>query len=370
MTGMLLISVHIFDPLQKLQSFMKWDKQIDVNPEDKTYYTTQYQEAFLKYEENEYCAKHRYLLVTKPENILINTLISSAIPCRSGQSWYNPGDLSSDDVEYVMPNNVAETTPSRSNCAVRLLTGVRLYLNSPPELPQNWGQINPNLNYYLSYPMEISWTFWLPDITDWWRERKETYSKYADPSNMGGDKIFIIPHSVGVEPCVSLGQHVIGWRQLQTTGDSLCEIVIGRQLAQANNGLLAGGGPGFDRSSTENDMEMNREMEEKKLHRTAKVHNLLGMWQGSQNVWATQKESRTQNKQMTALRYISDTEEIVKATDSNFEHDVAAGFKLSEKSLVPPALSAMDLSGEGTQVLNVRWIKRIDHHPAEIDGGS
>ena len=156
MTGMLLISVHIFDPLQKLQSFMKWDKQIDVNPEDKTYYTTQYQEAFLKYEENEYCAKHRYLLVTKPENILINTLISSAIPCRSGQSWYNPGDLSSDDVEYVMPNNVAETTPSRSNCAVRLLTGVRLYLNSPPELPQNWGQINPNLNYYLSYPMEIS----------------------------------------------------------------------------------------------------------------------------------------------------------------------------------------------------------------------
>ena len=101
---------------------------------------------------------------------------------------------------------------------------------------------------------------------------------------MGGDKIFIIPHSVGVEPCVSLGQHVIGWRQLQTTGDSLCEIVIGRQLAQANNGLLAGGGPGFDRSSTENDMEMNREMEEKKLHRTAKVHNLLGMWQGSQNV--------------------------------------------------------------------------------------
>jgi hypothetical protein len=74
--------------------------------------------------------------------------------------------LSSDDEEYLMPNNVAETTPGRSDCAAHLLTAARLYLNSPPEAPKNWGQINPNLNDYHSNPMEISSTFWIPDITD------------------------------------------------------------------------------------------------------------------------------------------------------------------------------------------------------------
>jgi len=65
--------------------------------------------------------------------------------------------------------------------------------------------------------------------------------------------------------------------------------------------------------------------------------------------------------------YISDTEEIVKATWSNFQHDGAAAFKLPEKSPVPPALSAKCLPGGRTQVLNVRQIKQIDRHPAESD---
>jgi len=90
---------------------------------------------------------------------------------------------------------------------------------------------------------------------------------------------------------------------------------------------------------------MKREAEEQKLHRMAKVHDFLEMWQGSQNLRATQKESRAQNKQITAVGYISDTEEIVKASWSNFQHDGAAAFKLSEKSPVPPALSAKDLPG-------------------------
>jgi hypothetical protein len=46
----------------------------------------------------------------------------------------------------------------------------------------------------------------------------------------------------------------------------------------------------------------------------AKVHDLLEMWQGSQNLHATQQESRAENKQMTTVGYISDTEEIVKAS--------------------------------------------------------
>jgi hypothetical protein len=58
MTGMLLISAHILDPFWKLQLFRKWGKRLDINPEDETSYTTQYQETILKYVETEYCAKH------------------------------------------------------------------------------------------------------------------------------------------------------------------------------------------------------------------------------------------------------------------------------------------------------------------------
>jgi hypothetical protein len=92
---------------------------MDINPEDETSYTTQYQEAFLKYLENEYCAKHRRLSVTKLETIPYNNLSSSAIASRSSQSSYDPYDLPSDDYEYLMLNNVAETTPGRSDHAAR-----------------------------------------------------------------------------------------------------------------------------------------------------------------------------------------------------------------------------------------------------------
>jgi len=108
--------------------------------------------------------------------------------------------------------------------------------------------------------------------------------------------------------------------------------------------------------NTENDSEMRKEAEERKLHRMAKVHDFLEMWQGSRNLHATQKESRAQNKQMTAVGYISDTEEIVKASWSLFQHDGAAAFKLSERSPLPPALPAKYLPGERTQILNVHRI--------------
>jgi len=51
-TGMLLVTAHILDPIRKLWSFRKRDKGMDIIPEDETSYTTQYQEAFLKYVEN------------------------------------------------------------------------------------------------------------------------------------------------------------------------------------------------------------------------------------------------------------------------------------------------------------------------------
>jgi len=187
-----------------------------------------------------------------------------------------------------------------------------------------------NLNDYHSDPMEISRTFSLPDITDWWRPREETHSKYADLSNVAHDLFSIIPHGVGVEASFSLWRDVIGWRQSKTTGETLREKVLLRLFAQANTGLLAGDDPVVDSNSTDNDMGMKREAEEKKLHRKAKVHDFLEMWQGSQNLRATQKESRAQNNQMTAVGYISDTEEIVKGSWSNFQHDSAAAFTLSE----------------------------------------
>jgi len=122
--------------------------------------------------------------------------------------------------------------------------------------------------------------------------------------------------------------------------------------------------------NTENDSEMKKEAEERKLHRMAKVHNFLEMWQGRQNLRATEKESRAQNKQMTAVGYISDTEEIVKSSWSLFQHDGAAAFKLLERSPLPPALSAKDLPGEQTQIMNVRHIRRINRRPVKCDEDS
>jgi hypothetical protein len=74
--------------------------------------------------------------------------------------------MSSNDDEYVTPNNVAETTPRQTDHTARVLTAARRYLNFPSEAPKHWRKINPNLNDYHSDPMEISSTFWIPDIPD------------------------------------------------------------------------------------------------------------------------------------------------------------------------------------------------------------
>jgi len=110
---------------------------------------------------------------------------------------------------------------------------------------------------------------------------------------------------------------------------------------------------------------MKQEAKERKLHRMAKVHDFLEMWLGSQNLCTIQNESRTQNRQITAVRYISDTEEIIKASWSLFQHDGAAAYKLSERSPLPPSLSAKNLPGGLTQILNVCQIRRIYHHPVQ-----
>jgi len=90
---------------------------------------------------------------------------------------------------------------------------------------------------------------------------------------------------------------------------------------------------------------MKKEAEERKLHRMGKVHDRWEMWQGSQNLRASQQESASQNKWMAAVGYISDTEEIVKALWSLFQHDAVAAFELSERSPLLPPLSAKNLPG-------------------------
>jgi len=116
-TGILLISAHMLDPFWKLRSFRNWDKGMDINPEDKISCTTQYPEAFLKYVENQYCAKHRRFPVTEPESIPHNNPFSPTMASSSGQTSDDPYDLSSDDEEYLMPKNAAETTPTQRDHA-------------------------------------------------------------------------------------------------------------------------------------------------------------------------------------------------------------------------------------------------------------
>jgi hypothetical protein len=78
------------------------------------------------------------------------------------------------------------------------LAAARLYLNSPPETPINSGQIKSHLNDYHSDPMEISSTFWILDIMDWWQQQEKTQSKYADLSSVVRDIFTNITHGVGV----------------------------------------------------------------------------------------------------------------------------------------------------------------------------
>jgi len=295
-TGMLLISAHILDPFWKLLSFRYWNKGMDFNHEDETSYATQYEEGFLKYVQNEDCAKHRRVPVKTQECLLRSNVILSSMALGSCQSSFDPYDLSSDDEEYLTPNDVAEMTPGQSHRAERLLTTARVYLNSLPEAPNTWGQINPNLNDHHSDPMEISSTFSLLDMTDGRRQQQEMTCRYTDLSNVEPDIFSIIPLGVGVEASLSLGRDGIGWRQSKTTAESLHRKVVLRQFARGTSGILSNTDPELDTINTDNVSEMKKEAEEGTLHRMANMHDFLDMWQGTQNLYATRKESCAQNK--------------------------------------------------------------------------
>jgi len=110
----------------------------------------------------------------------------------SVQFSLDPYNLSSDDEEYLTPNNLAETTPGQSDLTAHLMTAARVHLNSLHESPKNWVQVIPNLNDYHSDPLVIWSTLWIPDITDRWWQQEGKPSKYADSSNVARDIISII----------------------------------------------------------------------------------------------------------------------------------------------------------------------------------
>jgi len=125
-SGMHLISAHILDPFLKFWSFWMWDKRMNIHSEDETSYTIEYQEAFLKNGENEYCTKHQRMSVIKPEKIPASNLVSSGKASGFGESSFDLYDLSSDDEEYLTATSMSETTPRLSDRAVCLLSAVRL----------------------------------------------------------------------------------------------------------------------------------------------------------------------------------------------------------------------------------------------------
>jgi hypothetical protein len=63
--GMRHISAHILHPVRKLRSFRKWDKGMEIKPEDEISYIIQYPEAFLMYVQTNYCATHQRLPANK-----------------------------------------------------------------------------------------------------------------------------------------------------------------------------------------------------------------------------------------------------------------------------------------------------------------
>jgi hypothetical protein len=84
------------------------------------------------------------------------------------------------------------------------LTATSLYSNSPPNVPQNWGQINSNLNDYHVYSTEISTAIWISDETDWRQQHIKMNKQYTDLAIIVWGSMSIWQYGVGVEASLSL----------------------------------------------------------------------------------------------------------------------------------------------------------------------
>ena len=56
---------------------------------------------------------------------------------------------------------------------------------------------------------------------------------------------------------------MISWRQSESTGETLREEVVVRQFARANDTILEGNYTAFNTAETKNNLELNKEAEER-----------------------------------------------------------------------------------------------------------
>jgi hypothetical protein len=140
-----------------------------------------------------------------------------------------------------------------------------------------------------------------------------------------------IPQGVGLDYSFSHWRDAPRWRQSKTNDDTLYGKVIALLCTQANNRKFAGDSTLSDTKEIENHLELMNEVEDKTFHRVANVYDIWEMWQGSQNLRATLKKSSTQNKQMIAVSYVTDTEEIMSPFCSNFQSIGVDEFKVLER---------------------------------------
>ena len=80
-----------------------------------------------------------------------------------------------------------------------------------------------------------------------------------------------------MEASSSLGRDVIGCRRIETKSETHREEVVIRQFARANNQILAGADQGLDTINPENESEMKKQSQDRKLRRLAKIHDVLDM---------------------------------------------------------------------------------------------
>jgi hypothetical protein len=200
--------------------------------------------------------------------------------------------------------------------------------------------MNPSLKDYHSDNVERSSVLWILDISNWWCQQEEMHPINADLSNVACNIFAVILQNVEVVASWSLEWDVIGCKQSNTTGKTLCQKSIVRQYASGNDLILAADDPALDTTNANNILELKWEVGEWKLHRMAKFHNILQMRQGSQILCTTQIQSCDQNSQITAIGYISGTNQMVDASWSDIQHDVGAVFTISERSCLPLEFSS------------------------------
>jgi hypothetical protein len=119
--------------------------------------------------------------------------------------------------------------------------------------------------------MEVSSSFWILDITDWCHQDEETHGMYNNLSNVVHEIFLIIPYGVGVQARFSLGQDDIGRRESTPTAETVLEKAHQSPFDRVQIGMLAASDLTFVTTNPENDSEMKPQVEERILHRMAKV---------------------------------------------------------------------------------------------------